>query len=94
MTIDINLIKRLRDMTGAGVADVKEALEEAKGDIEKAKDVLAVKGQKSAAKRTEISFPRIDRLLCSLKRKNRRIGGGELRNGFCGAHGRFSGIGP
>ena len=40
MTIDINLIKRLRDMTGAGVADVKEALEEAKGDIEKAKDVL------------------------------------------------------
>lgn len=55
MTIDINLIKRLRDMTGAGVADVKEALEEAKGDIEKAKDVLRLKGQKSAAKRTERS---------------------------------------
>lgn len=55
MTIDINLIKQLRDMTGAGVADVKEALEEAKGDIEKAKDVLRLKGQKSAAKRTERS---------------------------------------
>lgn len=55
MTIDINLIKQLRDLTGAGVADVKEALEEAKGDIEKAKDVLRLKGQKSAAKRTERS---------------------------------------
>lgn len=55
MTIDINLIKQLRDLTGAGVADVKEALEEAQGDIEKAKDVLRLKGQKSAAKRTERS---------------------------------------
>ncbi|HLA25978.1 MAG TPA: translation elongation factor Ts, partial [Patescibacteria group bacterium] len=55
MTVDINLIKQLRDLTGAGVADVKEALEEAKGDIEKAKDVLRLKGQKSAAKRTERS---------------------------------------
>lgn len=55
MTIDINLIKQLRDMTGAGVADVKEALEEAKDDIEKAKDILRLKGQKSAAKRTERS---------------------------------------
>ena len=55
MAIDINLIKQLRDLTGAGVADVKEALEEAKGDIEKAKDVLRLKGQKSAAKRTERS---------------------------------------
>ncbi len=55
MTIDINLIKQLRDLTGAGVADVKEALEEAKGDIEKAKDVLRLKGQKSAAKRIERS---------------------------------------
>ena len=55
MAIDINLIKQLRDLTGAGVADVKEALEEAKGDIEKAKDILRLKGQKSAAKRTERS---------------------------------------
>lgn len=55
MTIDINLIKQLRDLTGAGVADVKEALEEANGDIEKAKDILRLKGQKSAAKRTERS---------------------------------------
>ncbi len=55
MTIDINLIKQLRDLTGAGVADVKEALEESKGDIEGAKDILRKKGQKSAAKRAERS---------------------------------------
>jgi len=53
MSRDINLIKQLRDLTGAGVADVKEALEEAKGDMEKAKDILRLKGQKSAAKKTE-----------------------------------------
>ena len=72
MTIDINLIKQLRDLTGAGVADVKEALEEAKGDIEKAKDVLRLKGQKSAAKRTERSASQ--GLVSSYVHSNGKIG--------------------
>lgn len=72
MTIDINLIKQLRDLTGAGVADVKEALEEAGGDIEKAKDILRKKGQKSAAKRTERSTS--EGLIGSYVHSNGKIG--------------------
>jgi elongation factor Ts len=45
-------VKALRDMTGAGILDSRAALEEAGGDLDKAKDVLRVKGQASAAKRS------------------------------------------
>ena len=38
MAISIEDIKKLRAMTGAGLADVKKALTEAEGDYEKAKD--------------------------------------------------------
>jgi elongation factor Ts len=44
-------VKTLRDQTGAGMMDCKRALEEADGDIEKAIEVLRVKGQAQAAKR-------------------------------------------
>lgn len=37
-------IKKLREQTGAGVADCKEALTESKGDLEKAKEYLKKKG--------------------------------------------------
>ena len=37
MAISIDDIKKLRAMTGAGLADVKKALTEAEGDFEKAK---------------------------------------------------------
>ena len=46
-------VKRLRDLTGAGMMDCKQALEEAGGDIEKAIEILRKKGQKVAAKRAE-----------------------------------------
>ncbi len=42
--MDINLIKQLREETGAGIADCKEALKEAKGDLAKAKSVLQKRG--------------------------------------------------
>jgi elongation factor Ts len=44
-------VKALRERTGAGVMDSKAALQEAGGDIDKAVEILRVKGQASAAKR-------------------------------------------
>ena len=51
MTITVELIKKLRDETGGGVMDAKSALENAKGDYEKAKKALFEKGIASAGKR-------------------------------------------
>jgi elongation factor Ts len=45
-------VKALRERTGAAMMDCKAALEEAEGDLEKAIEVLRVKGQASAAKRS------------------------------------------
>jgi elongation factor Ts len=45
-------VKVLRERTGAGIMDCKAALVEADGDLEKAIEVLRVKGQASAAKRS------------------------------------------
>jgi elongation factor Ts len=45
-------VKALRERTGAGMMDCKAALEEAGGDTEKAIELLRVKGQASAAKRS------------------------------------------
>ena len=44
-------VKRLRDQTGAGFVDCKNALTEADGDIEAAVELLRVKGVKDAGKR-------------------------------------------
>lgn len=51
MSIDIKLIKQLREKTSAGVADIREALEEASGNIKKAEDILRKKGFEKAAKK-------------------------------------------
>ena len=45
-------VKSLRERTGAGMMDCKAALEEAGGDTDKAVELLRVKGQASAAKRS------------------------------------------
>jgi elongation factor Ts len=45
-------VKALRDRTGAAMMDAKAALEEADGDPDKAVEILRVKGQASAAKRS------------------------------------------
>ncbi|MBM6620503.1 elongation factor Ts [Micrococcaceae bacterium RIT802] len=44
-------IKALRERTGAGMMDVKKALDEANGDAEKAIELIRVKGLKGATKR-------------------------------------------
>ena len=46
-------VKALRERTGAGMMDCKKALTEAGGDMEKAIEILRVKGQAQAAKRGE-----------------------------------------
>ena len=51
MTISAADVKTLRERTGAGIMDVKGALQEADGDFERAAEILRVKGQASAAKR-------------------------------------------
>ena len=53
VTISAQDVKTLRDRTGAGMMDCKNALQEAGGDIDKAIELLRVKGQASAAKRGE-----------------------------------------
>ncbi len=53
MTISIEDIKKLRAMTGAGLADVKKALTEAEGDFDKAKELLRERGLAIAAKRSD-----------------------------------------
>jgi len=45
-------VKELRERTGAPIMDCKAALAEAEGDMDKAIDVLRVRGQASAAKRS------------------------------------------
>ncbi|MBU2028572.1 elongation factor Ts [Patescibacteria group bacterium] len=49
--MDLAKIKNLRERTGAGVVDVKKALEESLGDEEKALEIIRKKGQAKAAKK-------------------------------------------
>ena len=51
MAITAGDVKALRDRTGAGMMDCKAALAQAEGDVDKAVEILRVKGQASAAKR-------------------------------------------
>jgi elongation factor Ts len=44
-------IKALRERTGAGMLDVKKALDEADGDLQKAQEIIRVKGLKGVTKR-------------------------------------------
>lgn len=51
MSIDIDTLKKLRAETSAGVADCRQALEDAEGDYKKAKALLAERGLEKAAKK-------------------------------------------
>ena len=53
ITVSAQDVKSLRERTGAGIMDSKAALQEAEGDLDKAIEILRVKGQASAAKRGE-----------------------------------------
>lgn len=53
MQISAKDVKKLRDITGAGMMDCKKALVEAEGDFDKAIEILRKKGQKVSAKRAD-----------------------------------------
>jgi elongation factor Ts len=51
--VSMDLVKQLREMSGAGMMDCKNALEEAEGDLEKAFTILREKGIAKAGKRAD-----------------------------------------
>ena len=51
MSITAEMVRKLREETGAGMMECKSALVEAKGDAEKAREILRKKGLASAAKK-------------------------------------------
>src|SRR5574344_2895125 len=53
MAIDIETIKKLKDLSGVGLTDAKKALEEANGDFDKALEAMRKKGLTKAEKRGE-----------------------------------------
>jgi elongation factor Ts len=53
MKISAQMVKELRQATGAGVLEAKKALEKTEGDFDKAVDILREKGAARAAKRAE-----------------------------------------
>lgn len=53
MAITAQMVKELREKTGAGMMDCKKALTETNGDMEKAIDFLREKGIAKAAKKAD-----------------------------------------
>jgi len=51
--INLEIVKQLREETGAGIMDCKSALEKAKGDFKKAKEILEEEGAQKAAEKAE-----------------------------------------
>jgi elongation factor Ts len=51
MTVDAQLVRQLREITGAGMMDCKRALEETDGDLQRAQELLRTKGLADAKKR-------------------------------------------
>jgi len=51
MAVSVETVKKLRDLTGAGMLHCKKALEETEGDLERAKDILRERGIAIAGKK-------------------------------------------
>jgi elongation factor Ts len=71
-TITAGAVKELRERTGAGMMDCKAALVESDGDMDKAIELLRVKGQAKAAKRGERAAS--EGLVTSYVHHNGRVG--------------------
>ena len=70
--LDINLLKKLRNETFAGIADCRKALEETKGDYKKALDWIRKNGLEKAAKKSDRETPQ--GLVESYIHQNNRVG--------------------
>lgn len=68
----LNKIKNLRELTGAGVVDVKKALDVAGGDEKKAIEILRKKGQEKAIKKSERSAK--EGVVVSYIHSNKKVG--------------------
>jgi elongation factor Ts len=66
MAVTAQMVKELREKSGAGMMDCKKALTETNGDMEKAIDFLREKGIASAAKKGD----RIAACSCPRKRSS------------------------
>jgi len=53
VAVSVDEIRKLREETGAGIADCREALEESKGDMAKAKEILKKKGLDKAGSKSD-----------------------------------------
>ena len=88
-------VKELREKTGAPMMDCKQALTEAKGDLEQAIVVLRKKGVSVAAKKAaRVTSEGSVAPLHSRRRQDWRAGRGQLRKRFRGAHRRLQRTGP
>ncbi len=72
MNIPLETIKKLREETLAGILDCKKALEEAKGDSQKAKKLLRERGVKIARKKSEEKTS--EGIISSYVHHNRKLG--------------------
>jgi len=70
--IDINQIKQLRQETSVSIIECKKALEEAKGDLEKAKEILRKRGGEFAEKKAERGAK--TGIIASYIHQNKKIG--------------------
>lgn len=68
----LDLIKKIREKTGAGMVNIKKALEEASGDEEKALDILKKQGQAKAIKKSEREAK--EGMVVSYVHSNSRVG--------------------
>lgn len=70
--MSLEKIKKIREMTGAGVVDIKKALEEAGGAEEKAIEILRKKGRERASKKSERTTQ--EGVVASYVHSNSRVG--------------------
>jgi elongation factor Ts len=70
--MSLELIKKMRERTGAGIVDVKKALDEASGDEEKAIEILRKSGRLKAQKKSDRVAK--EGLLASYIHSNGKIG--------------------
>jgi len=68
----LNKIKKLREQTGAGMVDIKKALEEANGDEAKAIEILRKRGKEKALKKSERSTQ--EGVVVSYIHSNKKVG--------------------
>ena len=94
MAISAELVKKLREATGAGMMECKAALEEAVGDFEKAIVVLRKKGAAAAGKKADrITSEGVVYSYLHPGGKVGVLGRTQLRDGFRGQDRRISGFG-